>query len=408
MAILVEHGTILDGTGRPPQSGSLLIDGNRIAAIGRPGDAALRARATTVVDARGGTVLPGLMNLHAHIHRRHMSWARDETLPFRFRYPQIETQPEAQAILHALNNAWYELRRGATTIRDTGSRVFLSHTLKRALGSGLFHGPRIVTSGKIICMTGGHGAGSGQEADGPDAVRRAAREQLKMGADWVKVAATAGLSGMPEKEDPRMVELTCEELTAAAQEAHKRGRRIAAHADANDGIKNSLRAGIDSIEHGVYLDDEAIAMMREQGTFLVPTMSGLYNLYRREEAAGNTDFSSILRDEVIGPHRESVAMAYKAGITIATGTDTLGELVQEIEMLHDAGLPPMEAILAATRNAARVLGWEKDLGTLEAGKKADVVIVDGDPLADLSVLRRVKTVILDGHIVTAEWLMPSA
>jgi imidazolonepropionase-like amidohydrolase len=255
-------------------------------------------------------------------------------------------------------------------------------------------------------MTGGHGDHRVQRpnprkvADGPDEVRRAVRIQLKAGADWIKLMASGGLGGMPEYEDPRYVEYSFEELRAGVEEAHKRWTPVCVHAYATGGIKNSVEAGVDCIEHGVIMDEEVIEMMVEKDVSWVPTITGMYNLYVREKKAGNDDFAQLMEEVVIEPHKVSIELGLKAGVRIGLGTDTLGEIIQEIQMLHEYGMTPMEALMAATRVSAEVVRIQDVVGTIEAGKKADLLMVNGNPLEDLEDMRRVRRVFKDGKEVT--------
>ena len=405
--LFITNGRLIDGTGKDPlENVWLQIKGGLIEEIGAGTEPPKPPDSAITIDAEGMTILPGLMNLHVHIQRRHLH-RPDNATPFRFGTPQLESLPDPQRMLWAIKNAWAEMLEGVTTFRDCASNLGID--LKRIFETGVFKGPRFITSAKGITMTGGHGDHrspvNARIADGPDEVRKAAREQLKAGADWIKLMASAGLGGMPEYEHPAMVEYTFEELRAGVEEAHKRFRPATVHADAAESIKNAIKAGVDCIEHGPLLDDEGAQMMADKNVHFVPTLTGLYNLYQREEDAGNIDFSNLLLEEVIKPHKESVQKAYKAGVLIGTGSDTLGQIVQEIKMLHDYGLTKMESIQAATKNAAEILRLEDKIGTIEKGKEADLIIVPGNPLEDLDVLYNVKEVIRAGERVTAEWLM---
>ena len=405
--LLITNATLIDGTGKDPlETAWILIKDGLIEKIDQGTKAPKIPESAMIIDAAGLTVLPGLVNLHAHIQRRHLH--RQDT-PFRFGAPQLESLPDSQRMVWALKNAWSELREGITTFRDCASNLGID--LKEIFETDVFNGPRFITCGKGITMTGGHGdhrsSVNARIADGADEVRKAAREQLKAGADWIKLMASAGLAGMPEHEHPSMVEYTVEELRAGIEEAHKRHRRATVHADAAQSVKNSIEAGVDCIEHGPLLDDEGAQMMAAHKVFFVPTLSGLYNLYKREEDAGNRDFANLLLEDVINPHKEAVDKSHQAGVVIGTGTDTLGQIHQEIKMLNDCGLSKMESIQAATKNSAEILGLENKIGTVEKGKEADLIIVSGDPLKDLDALRNVKEVIRSGQKVTVEWLMGS-
>jgi imidazolonepropionase-like amidohydrolase len=263
-----------------------------------------------------------------------------------------------------------------------------------------------VLSGEIICMTGGHGWNVGTEADGPDGVRAAARKQLRAGADNIKLIATGGI--LTEGSEIGSPQLTVDEMRAAVEEANKAGKITAAHAHGATGIKNAVLAGISSIEHGYFLDDEGIAMMIEHGTYLVATSAAVRNVVNHGTEAGILDYVVRKAGEAVEHHVESFGKAHRAGVTLAMGTDTgvpmtrhgnnLDELIHMVEM----GLSPMEAIQVATLSSARLLQMDHMIGSVEAGKHADLVVVDGDPLEDISILRerdRIEWVILDGEAV---------
>ena len=362
---------------------------------------------TTVVDANGAVVIPGLINCHVHISRRHIHrYPMDRT--FRGVVPGIESQNPAQRILFAMKNAWHEMMEGTTVFRDTGSRHQVSLELRKAIASGTINGPLMLSCGEGIAMTGGHGTHrdyTAIEADGVDGVRKEVRHQLRSGVDWIKMMASGGLGGMPESEDPRWSEYSVEELSVAAEEAHKRWKRVCSHCGSAESVKNSVRAGIDSIEHGMLLDEEAVAMMKQNGTSYVPTLHCIYSVYAREEYSAKSEFSEFLKTQVCAPHREGVKMAYEAGIVTVTGTDTLGNMVEEMKMLENICFKRDEALRSATQMAARAMGIEDKVGTLEIGKLGDFVIIDGDPLENLDALYNVQSVYKTGNLVTYEWLV---
>jgi imidazolonepropionase-like amidohydrolase len=397
---------VIDGTGAVIDRGEVYVEEGLVTKVARQVNSASLGAGTRILDAGGGTVVPGLMDIHTHLPRRHVhrpmrEYQRDVA-------KRIESLPDEQRIVWAIKNAWTEMLEGVTTFRDAGATRALNNKLRWVFESKLLNGPRIVSCGQAITITGGHGTLRYVErpgADGVDEIKKAVRYQLRLGADWIKLAASGGLQGMPDYEDPRWTEFDLEEMNVAVHEAHKRWARVCAHTYYPEAIQNCIRAGVDSIEHGSKLDEETVEMMVRAGTFYVPTMSAMHNVWKREEGVGNTKFADLLREVVVEPHPESVAMAHRAGVRIATGTDTPGQIVQELEMLHAAGIPAMECIRAATAVAAEVLGMHDRLGTIEAAKYADLVIVDGNPLEDLGAFRRVKHVIKDGNVVTPEWLL---
>jgi len=405
--LVIENGRLIDGTGASPlPKGWVLTDGDTVKAVGAgtPPASALTADVRRI-DAHGGSILPGLINLHVHIHRRHLHRPLSQTA-FRAGAASVEALPDPLRTLWALRNLWWEMQEGATTFREISSKNRINLTIKRAIQMGIFKGPRLFCCGQGVGMTGGHGSHGGggtSEADGPDEVRKAVRAELKAGADFIKVMASAGLAAMPD-EDPRMVEFSVAELRAACEEAHARHRRVAAHAYPAQAIKNCLNAGVDCIEHGSVMDDETIAMMAEKKAAYVPTMTGMYNFWQREVAYGRTDVADTIRAVIVEPHRVSVAKCFARGVPIGTGTDTLGQLNQEIEMLHDCGMPTMACLRAATAVGAEILGLEREIGTLEPGKKADVLVVDGNPVENLAALRNVRAVVHDGWVVDGKAL----
>lgn len=405
--LLIENGRVIDGTGTPPRPrGWVLTDGELITAVGEGTPPASKVPdGVRRIDAKGGSILPGLINLHVHIHRRHLHRPMSQTA-FRAGARAVEALPDTLRILWALRNLWWEMQEGATTFREISSKHRINLTIKQAIQMGIFKGPRLFCCGQGVGMTGGHGSHGGggtSEADGPDEVRKAVRAELKAGVDFIKVMASAGLAAMPD-EDPRMVEFSVAELRAACEEAHARHRRVAAHAYPAQAIKNCVLAGVDCIEHGSIMDDETIAMMVERKTCYVPTMTGMYNFWQREVQYGRKDIADTIRAVILEPHRVSVAKCHAQGVRIGTGTDTLGQLNQEIEMLHDCGIPTMDCLRAATSVGAEIMGLEDEIGTLEPAKRADVLVVDGNPVENLAALRNVRTVIHDGWIVDGETL----
>jgi imidazolonepropionase-like amidohydrolase len=320
------------------------------------------------------------------------------------------TEPPTITTLKAAESARRTLMAGVTTVRDMGGKDGIDFGLRQAIDSGLIPGPRMLISGRLICMTGGHGWQIGLEANGPDEVRKAAREQIKAGVDIVKLMATGGV--LTPAVEPGSEQLTEEELRAGVEEAHKAGKKTATHAMGTRGIQNALRAGIDSIEHGVYLDDATVSMMMERNIPLIPTISALYNIETKGLEAGIPAFAVEKTLKVKPFHLDSIRMAREAGVLVAAGTDAgtpfnlHGENLGEIKLLVDyGGCSPMAAIEAGTRVAARVLGLEKELGTVEEGKVADLVLVEGNPLDNIDVLLNQESICLvmqGGKIVKGE------
>lgn len=382
----------------------ILIEGDIISKVSQ--DSIPFSNSDKVINAEGCTVIPGLMNLHSHPQRRHARKMSSST-PYRFGAAAVEDLPNTQRILLAVRNVLVEfIEEGVTTMRAAGSKDYLNIELRNVFNDGLFKGPRIISTGPIISQTGGHctrGINGATEADGADEVLKTVRAAFKAGADWIKICVTGGHAGIHKGDDPRIPEFTEEEIQAAVEEAHTRGRRVMAHGCAAEGVKNAVKAGVDCIEHGTLLDDEAINMMVEAGTFLVPTLSGIRNVYERELAAGNKKIADLLWT-VISPHEKTISKCIEAGILIGTGSDTLGDIYQEIEMLIKCGMTSSEALAAATINSAKILNLENEIGSVEEGKKADILILEGNPIDDIAALRKIREVIKGGEVFNSELL----
>jgi len=380
MATIFRNGNVIIGNGESVEKGAVAINGNIIAFVGET----KKIRPSTkdkVFDISGKSILPGLIDAHVHLcldgsPDPMTSVAKDST-------PQLT--------LKAANHARQTLDAGVTTIRDMGGRDYVDLAIRDGIESGLLQGPRMICSGRVVCMTGGHGCQFGREADGTDEVREAVREQLKAGVDFIKLMATGGV--MTKGVDPGATQFTLEELLAGVEEARKAGRRTATHAQGTEGIKNSLWAGVNSIEHGFFLDDEAVDLMLEMNAFLVPTLNAPYQIIRGGVKRGVPRYAVEKSKAVMKSHFQSVRRAYKAKIRIAMGTDAgtpfncHGENLKEMELLVKAAMTPMEAIVATTKIASEVLALEKKIGTLEKGKLADLIVVDGILLKDIRVLQ---------------------
>jgi imidazolonepropionase-like amidohydrolase len=395
--VLFRRVAVIDGTGDAPQPDRwVLIEDGRIAAVGpesSPGPQHEAAGRVTEIDGSGHSLLPGLINCHVHLcsdgSANMIRQVREDTVPL--------------ATLRAVKNLGVALNSGVTTVRDCGAADDVAIELARAVADGLISGPRILAAGRVITMTGGHGHFIGREADGPDAVRRATRAELKAGADFIKAMATGGV--LTPGVEPDHGGLAEDELLWVVRTARSAGRRTACHAIGGQGIKNALRAGIDSIEHGFHLDNEALELAVGTGAFLVPTLVAIESITAN---AGQSD----LPDWVIrkaraesGAHRAAFRAALAAGVNIAAGTDAgtpynpHGDLARELGLMVDYGMTPMQAIVAATASAARNLGIHREVGTIEPGKQADIILVPGDPAADISRLGQVSLVVKHGAVL---------
>ncbi len=379
MGLLFQGGRIVDGLGGVLTDGAVLVEGDRIARVGAATSPS--ADGHQVVDLRGATLLPGFIDCHVHLRSE---GGADPV-------SQVMQDADPMVALRIARNAWRTLRAGLTTVRDCGGKNHVEFAARAALAEGLFLGPRLLLAGKAICMTGGHAWRYGREADGPDDVRKAVREQLKAGADFVKFIATGGI--MTPEVEIGSPQLSVDELRAGIEEVHNAGRKASAHAHGIQGIRNALAAGIDSIEHGYFLDDEAAAFMVERGVTLVPTSAAVQTVARLGTEAGIPAPAVRKARYALEHHVRNFRRAHTAGVKLAMGTDTgvpcmrHGENLQELAAMVALGLTAMEAIVATTSAAAAFLG-RPDLGAIEGGRTADLVVVDGDPLADVTVLTR--------------------
>jgi len=394
MATLLTNCTVLDGTGAPPRPGAaLVVEGERIAAVGSAAE--LHASSEMdVVDLAGATLVPGLCNLHVHLGLTH---------PGALAYTG-ETVPELT--LRMASNARAALEAGVTTLRLLGEASGADFALRSAIEQGKLAGPRIFTAGYAIGCTGGHGFDGGRviEADGAAEFRRAARSQIKLGADWVKVMLTGGLAG--KHEQPDTPQLSPDELRALIEVAHAWGRRVTAHTGSAEATRQAIEAGLDCVEHGYQLTDEVIALMVEREVWYVPTIVVTRSV-EHIASLGVPDWMTARMERMAEAHTRALRAAVAAGVRIAAGTDMLpaepfeGTVasVAEIEHYVRAGMTPLQALQAGTLRAAELLGVSGELGTLEPGKLADLAAVDGDPSADIAALRSVRFVMKGGEIV---------
>ena len=358
-----------------------------------------------VIDLRKYTVVPGLMDMHTHLMSQH---SKDS-------YTEKFFMEDSEYALRSTVYARLTLLAGFTTVRELGDNGVNSVALRRAIREGWIIGPRIYTAGKSLATTGGHADPSnGQKGrfredpgpldgviNGPDDARKAVRQRYKDGADLIKLTATGGvLSLAASGQNPQF---TNEELQAIVETARDYGMTVAVHAHGAEGMKRAVLAGVDSIEHGTYMTAEIMGLMKERGTFWVPTnMAGEWVAKKSAEPGY---FPEVVRPKAaaIGPAiRSTFQQAYRAGVKIAFGTDSgvsvHGENAHEFELMVEGGMPPMEAIQSATLQASRLLKVEDILGTLEAGKLADVVAVDGDPLENISAMKKVVFVMKEGQV----------
>jgi imidazolonepropionase-like amidohydrolase len=391
-------GVVFDGTGAAPKPADVVIEADRIVHVGAPGT----GDGDVSIDLAGNALTPGLFDCHVHVMTSGMDILRDLQTPFSYRF------------YDAIGNLQRTVAAGVTSVRDAGGA---DAGVKLAVERGLVNGPRMQISIDMLSQTGGHGdeyfpCGQciplfspqypGKPAsivDGADEMRKRVREFVRAGADVIKVATSGGVLSVGS--DPRRAHFRMSELDVLVEEATAAGRFVMAHAQATDGIKNAVRAGIRSIEHGIFLDDEAIQLMLDHGTWLVPTLIAPVWVIESVAAGAQISDASIRKaHEVIEIHADSVRRAVEAGVKVAMGTDAgvgpHGDNLRELSLLQRAGMDPAAALRSATQEAARLLGVDDRLGTVEEGKLADLVVIGGDPLSFEGIGGRIEQVWIDG------------
>lgn len=391
---LVRDVRVIDGLADAAAIGlDVLITGDRIAAI-EPTDPGRSIPPGTIeIDGSGDTLIPGLIDCHAH-------YTLDPTVEDAFLLYRIE-RPEA-LVLRAAEMARRALLSGVTTARSAGSPANLDVVLAAAIAAGRVPGPRLIPAGPALTITGGHGHLFGREADGELEFVRAVRANVRNGAEVIKLVASE--AAMLTGSIAGVEEVAAGEIEAVVREANRLHRRVLSHAQNSESVRRSARAGVASVEHAFLADEAALEVLLENGTTLVPTLT-VTDVWR--DLAGLSAAQRERQREIERLHRRSCETAIRLGVEIATGTDTgvrgvLPELLwREIALLHDHGASAMAAIRAATSTAARVLGIDADVGTIQVGKRADLVLVPGDPLADLIRLGRPRLVIQGGRQVAA-------
>jgi imidazolonepropionase-like amidohydrolase len=386
--ILLKNATLIDGTGRSPLSKAVIgLEGQRIKLVGTEAELGSRqADFETVLDLEGKTVIPGLINTHEH-------------LMLKRQYGSYQTRLASTShtlLLRCVRSALLCLREGVTTIRDVGAIHFANIAVRDAINSGMIVGPRVYTCGTSLAMTGGHGYQNSVEVDGPEEARKAARQQLKAGADLVKVKASGGMVRLDEVVE--RAELTVEEMRPAIEEAHRAGKLTTSHAHGDLPVSNSMEAGVDCIEHGMHLHPPVAEIMVRQGVWLVPTLSQSTETFDCGAEWGKPQWL-VEASRAGWPRRwEEFLAVVKTGVKLGVGTDGFGLMKREMELLSEAGLGNMGALVAATAGNAELLGRKDELGTVDPGKYADLVVLEGDPLADLKALGRVYLTIKDGVV----------
>jgi imidazolonepropionase-like amidohydrolase len=380
MTIAIRNTRLIDGAGAVVERATVVIRATTIAAVGTSKDVAI-PRGATRVDGRGFTLMPGLIDCHVHLC---LGGEPDVV-------EAIARETPLLTLLKASRAARHTLEAGFTTVRDVGARDHSIFALKQAIDSGLVPGPRILGAGLAICMVGGHARFIGQEVEGSDQVRAAVRAQMAAGADVIKVIASGGV--LTPGTSPDQPQMTPDELRAAVEEAQLGGRKVAAHAHGASGMKNAIHAGVHSIEHATLMDEDAAILMKQRGVFMVPTLSALATTAGCRTGCGVPESALEKAKAMTKRHAVSFKKAHRSGISIAMGTDAgtpfnyHGENAQELDRMVAFGMIPMEAIVASTAAAARLLGIQDQVGTVAKGKQADLVLFDGNPLRRIDLLR---------------------
>ena len=397
--VVIRAGRLLDvRTGKTLSNQTILIRGGKIVSVGSDAQVPAAAQAE-IVDLSNATVLPGLIDAHTHI-----------TFDPNFGYSSLAISVPREALIGA-RNARVTLEAGFTSVRNVGASGFSDVALRDAINAGDVPGPRMLVSGPALSITGGHcdnnllpfdyHAQNEGVADGVEAVQHKTREIIKYGADLIKICATGGV--LSKGDDPNAAQFTLEEMKAIVADAHRLGRKVAAHAHGAQGVIWASEAGVDSVEHGHLMNDEAIATLKKNGTYLVPTLY-LMDWQRENAAQANLpDFAKRKMEMVSETGKMNAKKAFAAGVKIGFGTDAAvyphGLNAHEFAVYVKLGMTPLQAIQTATINDADLLGWSDKVGTIEPGKWADIVAVEGDPLADVTTLERVKFVMKGGEVV---------
>jgi len=406
--VVVKAGRLLDvKSGQLLRDQTIVIENDKIVSVGSASSAAANEANTagaTIVDLSQATVLPGMIDVHTHLTMD----------PGHFGYDGLAISTPREALIGA-KNARITLLAGFTTVRNVGAGGYSDIALRDAINAGDVPGPRILASGPALGITGGHcdndllpyefHSSADGVADGVEAVQHKVREVIKYGADVIKICATGGV--LSKGDDPNASQFTLEEMKAIVADAHRLGRKVAAHAHGAQGVQLASEAGVDSIEHGHLMDDASIATLKKNGTYIVPT---LYLMDWNRENADKANLPDFLRAKmamVSAQGAKNLKKAFDAGLKVALGTDAAvyphGLNAHEFAVYVRLGMTPIQAIRTGTVNAADLLGWSDKAGSIEAGKWADIVAVDGDPLSDVTTLQQVKFVMKGGEIIKNDY-----
>lgn len=394
MTTVLTNGYLIDGSGGEPVSGAaVVVDDDRITAVG-PQEALSWPQEAKIIDVAGKTIMPGIIDAHAHM------------IAYEYNLETRLTTPASLTVLKSINNLRTTLEAGVTTVRDAGGSDL---GIKLGVEQGLVPGPRLLISIAPLTQTGGlfdlH-VGSGATVDmnsmfgrvrhfcgGVENLRKITREFLLAGADVIKICSTGSVFRKPPGTRPA-AQYTPEEIRAVVYEAKAAGKRTMTHCEGGPGLRHAVEAGIDSIDHGFFLTDEDIELMLKHDTYLVPTLAAVHGILKIIDRDPNADInpqSVIVARELVVHHNESIGKAIKAGVKIAMGSDAFGhdqgENLFELELMVRAGMTPMQAIVAATKTGSELLDISDDLGTIVPGKIADILVVDGNPLDDITLLQ---------------------
>jgi len=402
--VMVHAGKLLDvRSGKTLADQAIVIEAGKIVSVS-PFSQAKRASGDRLIDLSAATVLPGLTDAHTHLTGNPQDAG-----------PQALGISLPRATLTGARNARITLEAGFTTVRNVGAEGYSDVALRDAIDAGDVPGPRMLVSGPPLGITGGHcdenflpfdfHYSAEGVADGVEGVQHKVRETIKYGADLIKICATGGV--LSHGDNPQASQYTLEEMKAIVADAHRLGRKVAAHAHGAQGILWASQAGVDSIEHGSYIDDAAIAEMKKDGTYLVPTLY-LADWFLEHAEQVHVPPEMIAKGRtVMAAARKNVAHAFASGVKVAFGTDAAvyphGLNAHEFAVMVKLGMSPLQSIQAATINAADLLGWSDKIGALEPGKWGDIIAVDGDPLQDVTTLEHVKFVMKGGEVVKNEY-----
>jgi imidazolonepropionase-like amidohydrolase len=380
VTIAIHRTRVIDGRGAVLEQGTVVVRGATIAAVG-PSRTVSIPRGAVRVDGRGLTVFPGLIDCHVHLC---LGGEPDVVAT-------IESEEPSYTLLKSARHAQLTVEAGVTTVRDVGARDHSIFVLQDAIDAGLLPGPRIVAAGRAICTIGGHARFIGREVEGPDKVLQAVEAEMAAGAGVIKVIASGGV--LTPGTSPDQAQMTFEELAAAVEAAARAHRKVAAHAHGASGMKNAIRAGVHSIEHATLLDEEAGELMARHRVYMVPTLSALATTAACRPGCGVPESALDKAKAMTKRHQGSFKNALRTGIQIAMGTDAgtpfnfHGDNAQELERMVALGMTPMEALVASTSAAARLVGVQETVGVLAKGFEADLVVVDGNPLRRIDLLR---------------------